>query len=70
MKGRINHMEKDKQFSITYWAGKHKKHITRRGQWKDGSRYWTSRSGTNCLTYFDLDSGGYRTATTAWKVSF
>jgi hypothetical protein len=46
-----------KTFYITYWASKHKKHITRQGKHDEKSRY-----------YYDLDSHGYRTATTSWKV--
>ena len=29
----------DKTFYITYWASKHKKHITRRGKHDEKSRY-------------------------------
>jgi len=43
-----------KTFYITYWASKHKKHITRQGK--------------HDYVYYDLDSHGYRTATTSWKV--
>ena len=35
----------DKTFKITYYASKHKKHITRLGKWVEGCRYWTDKSG-------------------------
>ena len=38
-------MENNKQFTITYYSGKDKKHITRLGKWVEGCRYWTSKSG-------------------------
>ena len=31
-------------------------------------RYFTSKDGVPCMTYYDLDNEGYRTATTTWKV--
>ena len=46
--------KENKPFKITYWASKHKKHIT--------------RNGTPYYVYYDLDAHGYRTATTSWKV--
>ena len=57
-----------KTFYITYWASKHKKHITRRGKHDDKIRYGTSKQGVPYYVYYDLDSHGYRTATTSWKV--
>ena len=27
------------------------------------------KNGVPCLTYYDLDNQGYRTATTTWKVN-
>ena len=57
-----------KTFYITYWANKHKKHITRRGKHDEKSRYGTSKNGVPYYVYYDLDSHGYRTATTTWKV--
>ena len=58
----------NKTFYITYWASKHKKHITRKGKHDDKSRYGTSKQGVPYYVYYDLDSHGYRTATTTWKV--
>ena len=60
----------DKQFKITYYANKHKKHITRLGKWIEGCRYWTSKVGDKLITYFDMDKDGYRTAKGSWKVRF
>jgi len=58
----------NKTFYITYWASKHKKHITRKGKHDDKSRYGTSKQGVPYYVYYDLYSHGYRTATTTWKV--
>ena len=60
----------EKTFRITYYADKHKKHITRLGKWVDGCRYWTSKVGASLMTYFDIDAQGYRTAKGSWKVRF
>ena len=48
-------MENNKQFTITYYSNKDKKHITRLGKWCEGCRYWTSKSGKAIFTYFDMD---------------
>ena len=61
-------MENNKQFKITFWAKKNKKHITRNAKWTDLCRYFTSKSGVPCITYYDQDAQGYRTATPTWKV--
>ena len=63
-------MISDKTFKITYYADKHKKHITRLGKWVEGCRYWTDKSGKAICTYFDIDAQGYRTAKGSWKVRF
>ena len=55
-------MELNKQFTITYYSNKDKKHITRQGKWTDNCRYWTSKVGASLMTYFDIDAQGYRTA--------
>ena len=60
-------MIEDKQFTITYYAKKHQKHITRNAKWNELCRYWTSKSGKALMTYFDIDAQGYRTCTN-WKV--
>ena len=61
-------MELNKQFTITYYSNKDKKHITRQGKWTDKSRYWTSKIGDSLITYFDMDKDAYRTAKGSWKV--
>ena len=61
-------MKNNEQFKITYWAKKHKKHITRNAKWTELCRKFTSKSGVPCITYYDLDSQGYRTATTNWSI--
>ena len=61
-------MEINKQFTITYYANKHGKHITRRGQWTDKCKYWTSKVGDSLITYFDMDKQEYRTAKGSWEV--
>ena len=58
----------DKTFYITYWASKHKKHITRKGKHDEKSRYGVAKNGTPYYVYYDMDAHGYRTATTTWKV--
>ena len=60
----------NKTFYITYWASKHKKHITRQGKHDDKSRFWTSKLGEALYTYFDLDQEGYRTAKKSWTVRY
>ena len=59
-----------KTFYITYYASKHKKHITRQGKHDDKSRYGTTKKGVPYYVYYDLDNNGYRTATTSWKVRY
>jgi len=61
-------MELNKQFTITYYSNKDKKHITRQAKWTDKCRYWTSKVGDSLITYFDMDKDAYRTAKGSWKV--
>ena len=61
-------MELNKQFTITYYSNKDKKHITRQGKCTDKCRYWTSKVGDSLITYFDMDKDAYRTAKGSWKV--
>ena len=61
-------MELNKQFTITYYSNKDKKHITRQGKWTDKCRYWTSKVVDSLITYFDMDKEAYRTAKGSWKV--
>ena len=57
-----------KQFRITYYSNKDAKHITRNALWDDKSKYFESKNGNNCMTYWDIDANGYRTATKSWSV--
>ena len=57
-------------FVITYYAKKHKKHITRNAKWDSLCKYWTSKSGNALITYFDLDAQGYRTCSGNYKIRF
>ena len=63
-------MELNKQFTITYYSNKDKKHITRNAKWTELCRYWTSKVGVSLITYFDMDKEQYRTAKGSWKVRF
>ena len=63
-------MNTDVNFFISYYAKKHKKHITRRGRWDKLSKYWKSKTGNNLVTYYDLDARGYRTCSGSYKIRF
>ena len=63
-------MEIDKHFTITYYAKKHGKHITRNAKWTELCKYWTSKTGNQLITYFDLDAQGYRTCSGNYKIRF
>ena len=67
---RGNNMNTDKQFNITYYAKKHAKHITRRAKWDSLSKYWTSKTGNQLITYYDMDAQGYRTCSGNYKIRF
>jgi hypothetical protein len=60
-------------FYITYYAKKHNKFITRKGQYDkpDGTKgkSFVSKQGTPCLVYWDLDNDGWRMATGEAKVN-
>ena len=45
-----------KTFYITYWANKHKKHITRRGKHDEKADMVHAKNGTPYYVYYDLDS--------------
>ena len=53
-------------FYITYYAKKHEKFITRKGQYDkpDGTKgkSFVSKNGVPCLVYWDLDNNGWRMA--------
>jgi len=63
-------MIKDKQFYITYFAKKHKAFITRKGKWTDDCRTFLSKKNNPCITYYDLDADGYRTATGHFRLKW
>ena len=61
-------------FYITYYAKKHEKFITRKGQYDkpDGTKgkSFVSKNGVPCLVYWDLDANGWRNATGERKIKF
>ena len=63
-------MNINKHFTITYYAKKHGKHITRNAKWTALCKYWTSKTGNQLITYFDLDAQGYRTCSGNYKIRF
>ncbi len=63
-------MEMDKHFTIIDYAKKHKKHISIKAPRDIVGRYFTSKSGSNCITYFDIDANNYRTASGNYKIRF
>ena len=50
------------KFTITYFAKKYGKFITRAGVWTEKSVERISKDNKNLFIYFDLDEEGYRTA--------
>jgi hypothetical protein len=58
----------DVYFTIKYYAHKHEKTITRRAKWDSQCKTWNSKKGIPCMTYFDVDANGYRTATGQYEV--
>lgn len=67
---RKDNMEDNKHFTITYYAKKHKKHISRQAKWDSLCRYWTSKQGNALITYFDIDANNYRTCSGNYKIRF
>ena len=56
-------------FTIQYYAQKHDKTITRRGQWDEQCFEGIHKTkGYPYLKYFDVDADGYRTATGRYEV--
>ena len=56
------------KFFVTYFANKHNKYITRKGQWfkpdtDKESKAFVSKNGILCFVYWDLDADGWRMAT-------
>ena len=56
------HMIKGKNFYVTYYAKKHSAFITRKA--------WTSQLNKPCMTYYDLDADGYRTAVGNLRIKY
>ena len=49
-------MENNKQFKITYYANKDKKHITRQGKWdRQMSDIGQVKLEIRLITYYDMD---------------
>ena len=71
-KQQKGNMQNTDTFFITYFARKHKKFITRKGQYNkpDGTegKSFVSKNGNPCLVYWDLDNDGWRMATGNAKV--
>ena len=59
-----------KQFMITYFSVKDGKTITRKGTWTEKCKYFTTKLGNACITYFDLDANNYRTCSGNYKIRF
>ena len=56
-------------FTIQYYAKKHNKTITRRGQFTEECEYGNHKvHGYPYFRYFDVDANGYRTATGQYEV--
>ena len=70
----ISHKQTERKimFYITYFAKKHSKFITRKGQYDkpDGTKgkSFVSKNGVPCLVYWDLDNNGWRMAVGEAKV--
>ena len=57
-------------FTIKYYADKHSKTITRRGQFTKECEYGNHKvHGFPYFKYFDVDANGIRCASKSWKIS-
>ena len=57
-------------FTIQYYAKKHDKTITRRGEGIAGGEYGNHKVyGFPYFKYFDVDANGIRCASKSWKIS-
>ena len=63
-------MNTQKTFTITYYAKKYGKMITRNAKWDSLSKYWTSKAGNALVTYYDLDKQGCRTCSGNYKIRY
>ena len=55
-------IRESKLFRLRYFAKKHNDYIVRYGMVCDKMKFWESKDGDICFTYFDIDAQGYRTA--------
>tara|TARA_R100000306_G_scaffold54641_1_gene52017 strand:+ start:283 stop:510 length:228 start_codon:yes stop_codon:yes gene_type:complete len=56
-------------FTIQYYANKHQKTITRRGQWTEDCLVSNHKvKGYPYIKYFDVDANGIRCATHKWEI--
>ena len=67
---KARNMNTQKTFTITYFAKKYGKMITRNAKWDSLSKYWTSKAGNALVTYYDLDAQGHRTCSGNYKIRF
>ena len=64
------HFDIGTYFTIQYYAKKHNKTITRRGQFTKECEYGNHKvHGFPYFKYFDVDADGYRCASKSWKIS-
>ena len=57
-------------FTIQYYAKKHNKTVTRRGQFTEECEYGNHKVfGFPYFKYFDVDANGIRCASKSWKIS-
>ena len=57
-------------FTIKYYADKHSKTITRRGQWKKDCYEINHKvKKYQYIKYFDVDANGIRCASKSWEIS-
>ena len=57
-------------FTIKYYADKHSKTITRRGQWTKDCLVGTHKvKNYSYIKYFDVDANGIRCASKSWEIS-
>ncbi len=57
-------------FYGTYFVKKHKAFITRKAKWTNECKSWLSKDNKPCMTYYDVDADGYRTAVGNLRVKY
>ena len=63
-------MIKDKTFYVTYFAKKHTAFRTRKAKGTNECNSWLSKYNKPCMTYYDVDADGYRTAVGNLRVKY